>query len=389
MRHWAAPLSIALSVQVVVSAIDMAVPVLGPVITAAAGVPASHVGYYASAVAAGAVAFYLLGAGATHRHGAVRTLQIGAALAALSLLLILTGTWIPILLAGLLIGIGFGTNTPASAVLLRRHVPAGRLGLAFSMKQAGVPAGAILAGLCLPAIAQVWGWQAAILAVSALGLGAVLLVQPFRSRYDAPSPAEVRAASGRWIDLRALADPSGHRDIRRLMVFGALLAVVQGSVNAFLVTYLVTVLGHSLVLAGSLYSLYQLVGIAGRIASGWLADRAAGRIRMLAIIGAATGAAAILLSGLTAATPLTLLVLCVVFAGLVIGSWNGILLAEVTDAVPEGQVPEANNVTAIGIFAGFVLGPALFGQAVTISGFETAFTLLAACAALSLLALKR
>ena len=389
MRQWAAPLSIALSIQVVVSAADMAVPVLGPVVTAAAGVPAAHVGYYASAVAAGAVAFYLFGASITHRYGAVRTLQIGAVLAALSLLLVLTGAWVVILLAGLLIGIGFGANTPASAELLHRHVPPERLGLAFSVKQAGMPIGAILAGLSLPVLAQIWGWQAAILAASGLGLVAVLLVQPLRSRYDTRAPGEANAASGTWVDLRALADLSKRADIRRLMVYGALLAVVQGSVNAFLVTYLVTALGHSLVLAGSLYSLYQVIGIAGRIASGWLADRALGRLRMLAVIGTASGAAAILLSGLTAATPLSLIVLCVLFAGLVTGSWNGILLAEVTEAAPDGRVPEANNVTAIGVFAGFMLGPTLFGQAITMSDFETAFVLLAACAALSLLALRR
>ena len=389
MRQWAAPFSIALLIQVVISATDMAVPVLGPLVTAAAGVPAAYVGYYASAVAVGAVAFYLLGAGMTHRHGAVRTLQIGAALAALSLLLVLTGSWVAVLLAGLLIGVGFGTNTPASAALLHRHVPSERLGLAFSMKQAGVPAGAILAGLCLPALAQAWGWQAAILALSGLGLVAVLLVQPFRSRYDGPAPSEARAIDGKWIDLRVLAEVSRRADIRRFMIFGALLAVVQGSVNAFLVTYLVTALGHALVLAGVLYSSYQLVGIAGRIASGWLADRAVGRTRMLVGIGAASGAAAILLSGLSAETPLSLTALCVLFAGLVTGSWNGILMAEVTEAAPDGRVPEVNNVTAIGVFAGFVLGPPLFGQAVTMSGFETAFTVLAACAALSLFALRR
>ena len=90
---WYRPLAIAASVQIATTAADVAVPVLGPLITAEAGVPASYVGYYSSAVAAGAVVFYLLGAGLTHRTGPVRCLQLGAALCAVALLIVLSGNW--------------------------------------------------------------------------------------------------------------------------------------------------------------------------------------------------------------------------------------------------------------------------------------------------------
>jgi hypothetical protein len=73
MRAWYPPLAIALLVQLVSSLADMTLPVLAPLITADAGVPASYVGYYASAVSAGAVVFYLLGGAFVRLAGPVRT----------------------------------------------------------------------------------------------------------------------------------------------------------------------------------------------------------------------------------------------------------------------------------------------------------------------------
>ncbi len=388
MAGWYRPLAIASSVQVTTTAADVAVPVLGPLVTAEAGVPASHVGYYSSAVATGAVVFYLLGAGLTHRVGPVRCLQLGAGLCAVALFIVLTGHWWLILAAGLLLGVGFGTNAPASAALLHASVPTKRLSFAFSIKQAGMPAGAILAGLLLPASAALWGWQAALMCLAGLCLLCLATLQLF-TRDGQPQAAIEAATPGRpWLDLDGLLSLAKRPDIRRLMLFGALLAVVQGSANAFLVTYLVTGLGHSLVVAGTLYAMFQALGIPGRIASGWLADSAIGRPGMLAITAIGSAAAIALLSLLAPTSPLGLVGLCVAALGLVIGNWNGVLIAEVTSLAPKGQVPEANNVLSLGIFAGFILGPILFSLlASPDGGFEVALYLLTISALLSLLPL--
>lgn len=385
---WYRPLAIAASVQVVTTAADVAVPVLGPVITAAAGVPPSHVGYYSSAVAAGAVVFYLLGAGLTHRVGPIRCLQLGAALCALALMIILAGNWWLVLAAGLVLGLGFGTNAPASAALLHASAPPKRLTFALSIKQAGMPAGAILAGLLLPALAALWGWQAALICLAGACLFCLTAIQIFYRDAVSQTPSETASRTRPLLDLRSLLALAVRRDIRRLMIFGALLAIVQGSANAFLVTYLVTGLGQSLVIAGTLYALFQALGIPGRIASGWLADSTIGRPGMLAITAVGSAAAIALLSLLGPTSPLILVGLCVATLGLVIGNWNGILIAEVTSLAPDGQVPEANNVLSLGIFAGFILGPLLFSLvASSEAGFETALSLLAISALLSLLPL--
>ncbi len=390
MNRWYGPLTLALSVQVATSAADFAVPVLGPLITQEAGVPASHVGYYSSAVAAGAMVFYLFGAGLVHRAGPVRCLQLGAALCAFALLVALTGTWWLILAAGLLLGLGFGTNSPASAALLHTNVPPEKLSFTFSIKQAGMPAGAILAGLLLPVLTTLWSWQVALASFAGLCVACLVAIVLFHSNSTSAWLRGPEAEKRPLLDPLSLLSLAGRRDVRRLMIVGALLAIVQGSANAFLVTYLVTGLGHSLVAAGSLYALFQVLGIPGRIASGWLADRTTGRPAMLAITAVGTAAAIGLLSYLAPTSPLMLVGLSIAALGLVVGNWNGILMAEVTSRAPKGWVPEANNLLAIGAFAGFILGPILFSLIATSDGgFKTALHLLALCALLSLLPLTK
>jgi len=159
MTRWFPPSSIALSFQIVTSAADMAVPVLAPIITSSTGVPAAYVGYYASAVSTGAIVFFLLGINTVHRLGAIRALQTGTLVCAIALIIMLVGHWTSILVAGFLIGLGFGTNVPASGIILRDIVPSNRLRLAFSLKQAGVPLGTILVAMTLPAMAELWGWR--------------------------------------------------------------------------------------------------------------------------------------------------------------------------------------------------------------------------------------
>ena len=391
-RHsvdWRRPLSIALSVQVATSVMDMAVPVLGPTITASAGVPASYVGYYASAAAAGAILFYLCGAGLVRRAGPERALQIGCLVSAAGLLLLLSQQWWLMLAAGLMVGLGFGTNAPASGLLLHGSVPQRRRRLAFSVKQAGVPFGALLAGLGLPFLAAAFTWQVALLAAATLGVVALVFVAlsvPPGGR--AVGKQRRPNTSSRGLDWQVFSALLRLGALRRLIAVGALLAFVQGSLNAFLVTYLVTELDLSLIFAGGLYAAFQAASIPGRILSGWLGDRQSLRARLLPILGVASAGAVVLLALLTAGGTTLAIVPIVVAAGFVVGSWNGVLLAEAAEAAPEDRVAEVQNVVAIGVFGGFLLGPIAFAVLVSVADYQTALLVLAIGAVLSAVAAK-
>lgn len=388
-ENWRRPLSVALVAQMAISAIDMVVPVLGPTIMASAGVPASFVGYYASAAAAGAIAFYLFGAGIVRRVGAERALQVGAIICAGGLLLVLTRQWWLILVAGVMIGLGFGTNAPASGVLLRKAVPRRRLRLAFSIKQAGVPLGALIAGAVLPLLSMIGGWQTALCAAAAVGVLAVIFVElSLRNDHCPRADDRQRTAMGSRPDLQVLLSLLQLRSFRRLVVVGALLAIVQGSLNVYLVTYLVTELQVSLVLAGGLYALFQATSIPGRLLAGWLGDSRRLRSAMLMYSGLASALAAVLLATLTTGSAMVAISAAVVFAGFVVGSWNGVLLAESAEVAPDGMVAEAQSAVAIGIFAGFLLGPLILASGISLLGFQTTFFLLAGMALLSAAAAK-
>ena len=388
-ENWRRPLSVALVAQMAISVIDMAVPVLGPTIMASAGVPASFVGYYASAAAAGAIAFYLFGAGIVRRVGAERALQVGAIICAGGLLLVLTRQWWLILVAGVMIGLGFGTNAPASGVLLRKAVPRRRLRLAFSIKQAGVPLGALIAGAVLPLLSMIGGWQTALCAAAAVGVLAMIFVElSLRNDHCPRADDRQRTAMGSRPDLQVLLSLLQLRSFRRLVVVGALLAIVQGSLNVYLVTYLVTELQVSLVLAGGLYALFQAASIPGRLLAGWLGDSRRLRSAMLMYSGLASALAAVLLATLTTGSAMVAISAAVVFAGFVVGSWNGVLLAESAEVAPDGMVAEAQSAVAIGIFAGFLLGPLILASGISLLGFQTTFFLLAGMALLSAAAAK-
>jgi hypothetical protein len=67
----------------------------------------------------------------------VRTPQAGAVLSALAMLVAATGLAPALLLASLLLGIGYGPSPPAGGRILAATAPPGHRTLIFSIKQAG------------------------------------------------------------------------------------------------------------------------------------------------------------------------------------------------------------------------------------------------------------
>ena len=79
---WVAPLAIISAMQIASAFAIRAMLVIGPEITAAAGVAPQDVGILASATSVGTMCFLLSGSSSISYWGPVRILQIGALLAA-------------------------------------------------------------------------------------------------------------------------------------------------------------------------------------------------------------------------------------------------------------------------------------------------------------------
>ena len=148
----------------------------------------------------------------------------------------------------------------ASNLTLARSVPAHRLGLSFGVKQAAIPLSTLLAGAAVPAVALTVGWRWAYVIASGLAVLALL---------GAPRSGEY---------VRVPKPPPGERATLALAVLGAGSGLGAGAANAlgiFLVAAAVD-RGIDPGMAGLVLTFGSVVGFAGRLLHGWLADRRTG-----------------------------------------------------------------------------------------------------------------
>jgi predicted MFS family arabinose efflux permease len=262
-------------------------------------------------------------------------------------------------LGALLIGLGYGPVTPASSHLLARTTPAHRASFVFSVKQTGVPLGGVMAGAVVPWLASSAGARPALLAVALACVLCTVVAQPFRESLDADrdaaQPLRMRSLAG---GLRLVA---AHPALVRLAALSFVFSIVQLSLSSYLVTFLNTALGYSLVAAGAALSFAQAGGVVGRIAWGYVSDRWLGPDRTLALLALAmalcSAGTALLQVGVPHGFTLALLI---AFGASAIG-WNGVYLAEVARRAPAGMAGAATGGTLAVTFFGVVLGPVLFG----------------------------
>src|SRR5690606_22091465 len=195
-----ATLAITLTVQALVSAAAMVVPVLAPALSADTGASAGLVGVYVALVYVGAMGGSLLAGGWVARQGAIRASQWGLALCAVGLLCSMSGLIALLALGAVLLGLGYGPITPASSHLLVQTTPAHRMSFVFSVKQTGVPLGGVLAGLVAPKLDIAIGWRGALLVTALACLACAALAQRVRAGLDADRNPRRHVRLG---DLRA------------------------------------------------------------------------------------------------------------------------------------------------------------------------------------------
>lgn len=352
-------LAITLTVQALVAAAALIVPVLAPVIGASTGVPAEFIGVYVSLIYVGAMLGSLMAGGWVQRQGAIRASQWGLALCAAGLLLSMSGQWFLLAVGAILLGLGYGPITPASSHLLIQTTPTRRLSLVFSVKQTGVPLGGVLAGLLAPKLEMAIDWQGVLLVTAVACLLCALLAQVVRADLDADRKPDRR---GRLGDLRApLMLIFSRRSLTLLAAASFCFSAVQWSFSAYVVTYLHDGLAYTLIAAGAMLSLGQVAGVVGRILWGWCADRYLGPVGMLSSLALLMGVGTIGLALLPANAPVPLVALALIVLGAAAVGWNGVYLAEVARQAPAGKTSLATGGALTCTFFGVVLGPALFG----------------------------
>ncbi|KPU99461.1 hypothetical protein APR50_11135 [Variovorax paradoxus] len=371
-----------LVVQTAVSFLSRIPPTLAPTLAPRVGWPAESVGYLSSLITGGSIVVLLLAAPLQRRAGSMRTLQIGVALGVVGTLLSALPSALALVAGSLLIGLAIGPPSTAGMDVLQRYAPLRHRNLLFSVKQAGVPLGGVAAGLLLPGAVQGLGLEGAFVAAAALGAAALWLVQPWREQVDALRDRSLRLHWRQFGSIDAVRRPlavlAAMPAMRRMGVAGACLATGQSAWFAFLVTYLVSRLGWSLVAAGALFALMQVLSALGRPLAGFLSDRLGDGLRVLRWMAAGSAGTTLVFAFCTPAWPAWVVVALAVLAGLTVASWNGIQFAEVARLAPRESLGEAMAGATLLLLAAYGAALVLFGLVLAAGGgYRLAFVLIA------------
>ncbi|MET8678844.1 MFS transporter [Streptomyces sp. NPDC004647] len=254
---------------------------------------------------------------------------------------------------------------PATNKAILAAVPPARRGSVTGMKQSGVQLGAFAAGLPLVALAGVAGWRGAVW--SAAGAAVVAAVWAVRALPPDPTAAASPGPRSSMVPRGAIA---------WLTVFSLLLGCGTASVNTYLALFGAQRLGLGPTAAGALVAVLGVAGIAGRVGWSKVAGHP-GRARWLPG-GLAAGAvgAALLLVGASFVHPLVWV--AAVAVGVFAVAGNAVSMVLVMQRAAAGRAGQDSALVSAGFFAGFAVGPPLFGLLAETGHYGSGWLLVAA-----------
>jgi MFS family permease len=376
-------LAVTLAVQALAS-FSLAVPsVLAPAVASEFDMQAQHVGWLVSIAYLTAMLTGLSCGALSRRHGPVRMSQFALLAMAVALVCcVFTQAWL-LLLAGVLIGVGYGIPNPTAADILSRHSPRERRGLFFSVKQTGVPAGVAITGVLLPFLVALIDWRSALLVMACVLLVVALLIGGARRSLDPPPSTQAapvasdqpgsgffRTLTGSvWQPLRIVFENPA---LRRLGLVSLVYAFTQVVYLSFLVSALKIEHQMSLAAAAALLSASQVVSVVARVGWGYVSDRWVDPGRLLGLLGLGTSASLMMLAFVpVGASPALMLGVTIVCAATAV-SWNGVFYADLVRHVAPAEVTRATGATQFLTFMGGVTGGAGFVGLLSLTGSYSA-----------------
>lgn len=377
-----------LATQVAAACVLAAIPVLAPAIAADIGVDPSLVGIYYGLLFITATLVSAWSGKLIAHVGAVRTNQLALAGSGLALLCASGATLPAMALTALLVGAGYGPNTPSGSQVLIRVTPPHRRGLAFSLKQSGAPVGGMFAGLILPPVVYIGGWKMALLVVFVLAAATALAVEPLHRQLD--PRVQSLSATERASPIASMRFVLAHESLRHLTTGGMALMVAHACFQTFLVAYLVEGSALSLTIAGTLYATMQAAGALARVATGWGVDRLRSPRAVLAGIALLASASALAVAAFGPGWAFAAMWGVCVLAGIGSSGWYGAFLSEVAHAVPIERAGFATGGVLFFVYGAHVAAPFAAALLIGVSGnYTPVFVVVAVLAALAAASFSR
>lgn len=261
-------------------------------------------------------------------------------------------TYLWLIAAAVLAGLGQAFGNPGTNKLISVHIPLGQRGAITGWKQSGVQAGVFLAGMLLPAGALAWGWRPTMAIAGGFSLllvGVVGYVVP----HDPPR------TTGKRVSRRLI----WSAPIVWLTLYGFLMGAAGGAVNTYVPLYGEEGLGLSVAVAGSVAGLAGLVAFFSRVIWARHSEKGSSYIRSLILIAALS---VVFTGALLAASHWGSWLLWVGALGLGASStsWNSVGMLALMVYAGEDQAGGASGVVLLGFLAGLGLGPPAFGWSV-------------------------
>lgn len=292
----------------------------------------------------------LLGWGSlVDRWGPRRLMLVGVpGVVAITLVLSLGATYLPLLLALGLLGVALAAIPSGGSRAIFEAFPAPQRGMAMGIRQAGVPLGAALSASAIPLLAPTLGPFPVFVVMAAV---ITLLATPFL--FVSPAAAIIHSTGARLGEL-APALP--------VWTLGVALAAGQYVPVAFLIVDLHQRLGFSLVSAGVALAVVQVAGAVTRVALGRLSDRRRGhRHPFVAMAALVAASASLLLALLGPGSAAWLAFLAALGLGTGGAGWNALQLTWAGERVPAARAGQSMSWCGAAVFLGATAFPPLAG----------------------------
>ncbi|GAB2905271.1 MFS transporter [Neomicrococcus lactis] len=303
-------------------------------------------------------------------------LIFGGTMVALVIAALSHSYWL-VLVAAVIAGPTQAISNPTTNKIISQYVPAEKRPGWIGVKQSGVQASQLFAGIFFPLAALVAGWQGAMV----LGAVVVAWMLWFGLR-QLPSAAPEISVKNDAAASPLAASASGRLPsfVWLFAAFSLLSGLGMQATNVYLPLFAVRELNFTLVLGGLAAGLSGLIGVASRV---WWGRRmatggTAGVLLLFIALGAVAGGASF-----WAASEFrlpALLWLGVALHGVTVLGANVVVMSGVMKYVPTERVGAATGIVSMGMYTGFATGPFLMGLLLqSTSNFTVGWLAVAGC----------
>lgn len=315
------------------------------------------------------------------RFGARSMLIIGTLLCSISMAAVgaAEAYWLMVALTTAA-GVGNSVFHPADYAILAASVDDKHLGKAFSFHLMAGNLGFAAAPVSMVALAALWDWRAAVIAIGALGVvvGVCMLLFGRNLRVGdlgsggCGNPRRVASKPSNGAHTPSLASPA----MLVMLAFFVLIALATSGINTFSVTLLNTLFATDLGTANTALTIYLSAGFFGIAAGGVLADK----LRRPAAVVIVSMLVAVLAISVVGAMALPAFAL---FAAMAIGGAATGVMRPARDMMvnaiaPSGATGKAFGFVGTGLSAGGAIAPVTFGWMIDIGAGAWVFALIVA-----------